>query len=207
MVYKILTWKILSDHADKSFETFFSTIKSITDRHAPLKKISLTERKLKLKLWSTKGILKSVNNKNKTYRKYCRTKDQNRKHELHTLFKQYRNSLNNIIKVSKANQFHLYFTSNKINLLKVWEGSKEIIHIKPKNKKRINYLRLNDTLCTEQTKIVNSFKVRLSPSKKKFLLFTSMIALQKCSKMLFISSQKLFSFSRYLNFCLDFLGM
>ena len=167
MVYKILTWKILSDHVDKSFETFFSTIKSIIDRHAPLKKIFLTERKLKLKPWLTKGILTSVNSKNKTYRKYCRTKDQNRKHELHTLFKQYRNSLHNIIKVSKANHFHQYFTTNKINLLKVWEGIKEIIHTKPKNKQRMNYLRLNGTLCTEQKKIANSLKVRLSPSKKK----------------------------------------
>ena len=84
-----------SDDVDKSFETFFSTIKSIIDRHAPLKKISLKELKLKLKPWLTKGILtSSVNNK-----KYCRVKDQNRKNELHALFKQYRNSLNNIIKV------------------------------------------------------------------------------------------------------------
>ena len=50
--------------------------------------------------------IKSINNKNKIYRKYCRAKDQNRKHELHTLFKQYRNSLNNVIKVSKANHYH-----------------------------------------------------------------------------------------------------
>ena len=75
----------------------FQNINSITDRHAPLKKMSLKEHKLKLKPWIKKGILTSINNKNKTYRKYCRAKDQNRKHELHTLFKQYRNSLNNII--------------------------------------------------------------------------------------------------------------
>ena len=75
------------------------------------------------------GILTSINNKNKTY---CRAKDQNRKHELHSLFKQYQNYLNNIIKVSKANHYHQYFTTNKKNLLKVWEGIKEIKHTKPK---------------------------------------------------------------------------
>ena len=42
---------------------------------------------------------------------------------------------------------------------------------------------------------------------KKAFLFASVIALQKWWKMLFISSQKLVSFSRYLNFCLDFLAM
>ena len=113
-----------SEDIDKSFETFFSNIKSITDRHAPLKKMSLKECKLKLEPWLTKGILTSINNKNKTYQKYCRAKDQNRKHELHTLFKQYQNSLNNIIKVSKINHYHQYSTTNKRNLLKVWEGIK-----------------------------------------------------------------------------------
>ena len=43
--------------------------------------------------------------------------------------------------------------------------------------------------------------------QKKNFLFVSMITLQKWWKMLFNSSLKLFSFSRYLNFCLDFLGM
>ena len=45
-----------SDDVDKSFETFFSTIKSIIDRHAPLNKMSLKERKLKFRPWLTKGI-------------------------------------------------------------------------------------------------------------------------------------------------------
>ena len=118
--------------------------------------MSLKERKLKLKSWLTKGILTSINNKNKTYRKYCRAKDQNRNHELHTLFKQYRHSLNNI---SKANHYHQYFTTDKRNLLKIWEGIKEIIHTKPKNKQSINSLRLNGTLCTERKKIANSLNM------------------------------------------------
>ena len=63
-----------SDNVDKSFETFFSTIKSVTDRHAPLKKMYLKEHKLTLKPWLMKGILTSVNNKNKTYQKHCRQK-------------------------------------------------------------------------------------------------------------------------------------
>ena len=41
---------------------------------------------------------------------------------------------------------------------------------------------------------------KLSPSKKNVIPSKMMIALQKWWKMLFISSQKVFSFSRYLNF-------
>ena len=117
--------------------------------------MSLKESKLKLKPWLTKGLLTSIDNKNKTYRKYCRAKGQNRKHELHTLFKQYQNSFNNMIKVSKATHCHQYFTTNKRNLLKVWEGIKEKIHTKPKSKQSINSLRPSGTLCTDQKKTAN----------------------------------------------------
>ena len=67
-----------------------------------MKKVSVKERKLRAKPWITKGILTSVNNKNKTYRKYCKAKNQARRDELHNLFKKYRNTINKIIKVSKA---------------------------------------------------------------------------------------------------------
>ena len=39
----------------------------------------------------------------------------------------------------------------------------------------------------------------------KFLFFHQMITIQKLWKMLFISSKKLFSFSRYSNFCISVL--
>ena len=42
---------------------------------------------------------------------------------------------------------------------------------------------------------------------KKIVLFVSTKALIKIMKMLFVSLRKLFSFSRYLNFCLDLLVM
>ena len=94
--------------------------------------MSLKGCKLNVKPWLMKGILTSINNKDKSYQKYCRAIDQNRKHVLHTLFKRYQNSLNNTIKVSKANHYHQCFTIEKRNLMKFLEESKEMIHTKPK---------------------------------------------------------------------------
>ena len=68
---------------DKSFESFITIVNSIIAEHAPLKKISVKERKPRAKPWITKGILTSINNKNKTYRKYCWAKNQTRRDELH----------------------------------------------------------------------------------------------------------------------------
>ena len=92
LIYKILAGTMFLKYIVKTLTNhlkLFLAQLTITDRHAPLQKMSLKEHKLKLMPWITKGILTSVNNKNKTYRKYCRAKDQNRTHELHTLFKQY----------------------------------------------------------------------------------------------------------------------
>ena len=105
----------------------------------------------------TKGTLTSINNKNKTYRKYCRAKKQTRRGELHNLFKKYRNSINNIIKVSKAKYYHQCFNINKRNLLKVWKGIMEIIHSKSNTGETVNSLRVNRSYSTKQNQIVNSF--------------------------------------------------
>ena len=87
--------------------------------HAPLKKISVKDRKLRAKPWTTKGMLTSISNKNKPYRKYCRAKNQTRRVELDKVFKKYRHSFNKIIKVSKAKCYHQYFNISKTTLLNV----------------------------------------------------------------------------------------
>ena len=110
--------EINNGDVDKSFESFITTVNSVIAEHAPLKKMSVKERKLKAKPWITKGILTSINNKNKIYQNYCRAKNQTRRDELNNFFKKYRNSINKIIKVSKAKHYHQYFNINKRNLLK-----------------------------------------------------------------------------------------
>ena len=66
--------------------------------------------------WITKGIPISINDKNKTHRKYCQLKNQTRRDKLQNLFKKCDNSFNKIIKVSKAKHYHQYFNINKRNL-------------------------------------------------------------------------------------------
>ena len=76
---------------------------------------------------------------------------------MHNLFKKHQNSINKIIKVSKAKNYHLYFNVNKRNLLKVWEGIKEIIHCKSNTGQTVNSLRINGSLSTNQNQIANLF--------------------------------------------------
>ena len=82
--------------------------------------------------WITKGILKSNEKKNRFYRKCIRTKNAAKKEELQNLFKSYRNFLNKIARLSKANHYKNFFEDNKNKLNKVWVGIKEIINTNKK---------------------------------------------------------------------------
>ena len=130
--------EVNNGNADKFFESFITIVNSIIAEHASLKKISIKDRKPRAKPRITKGTLTSINNKNKTNQRYCRAKNQTRRDELYNLFKKYRNSINKIIKDSKAKYYHQYFNINKIYLLKVWEEIKEIKHSKPNTGQTVN---------------------------------------------------------------------
>ena len=84
------------------------------------------------KTWITKGILKSIEKKNRIDRKCIRTKNTTKKEKLHNLFKSYRNSLNEIARLSKANHCKTFFEDNKNKLNKVWAGINKIININKK---------------------------------------------------------------------------
>ena len=101
-------------------------------KHAPLKTLTIQEKKLRLKPWITTGILTSVKTKNRIYRKFLRTKNTTTKQQLHDHFKYYRNNLTNITKASKAIYYKNFFEDNEGNLRKTWEGIREIISISKK---------------------------------------------------------------------------
>ena len=74
---------------DYSFETFNKKLNVILDKHAPFKKLPIQEEKLSKKLWITTGILNSIKNKNRLYRKVIRAKDPVRITNLCNKFKLY----------------------------------------------------------------------------------------------------------------------
>ena len=71
------------------------------------------------KPWITKAILKSVDKKNKIYRKCIRTKNATKKEKLYEIFKTYRNSIKKITKLSKASYYYQFFEEIKRKLNKV----------------------------------------------------------------------------------------
>ena len=57
------------------FDQFIHIFQTIINKHAPLRKLSRREKQLQAKPWITRGLLTSIKNKNRMFRKCYKCKD------------------------------------------------------------------------------------------------------------------------------------
>ena len=87
----------------------------------------------------------------------CRTKDLTKHKIIEQEFKTYKNNLLKLTKDWKFNHYNNYFQENRFNLLKTWEGIKDIINITKKSKNNINSTLVNGRDITGLAIIPNEF--------------------------------------------------
>ena len=129
-------------NANLSFNKFLDTLNMIIDR----------EFKRRYKPWITNGIIKSINRKNKLFNRYCKTKDLNVKEQVYNDYKLLRNSINELLRISKKS-----FYASYANIKKIWQGIKEIINIKSKNFNYPTSIEVNNNIITDPVEICNNF--------------------------------------------------
>ena len=105
--------KTNQNNPHQSFELFFQKLHQLFNKHCPKKKITKKQQKSLPKPWLTKGILKSIKVKNKTYKQFCKSTDPLKKNELHTKFKTYRNFIVKLTHQFKEDHCKSYFKNNK----------------------------------------------------------------------------------------------
>ena len=83
---------MISSNSDPNqmFDLFYIKLSGIIDAHIPIKKLSKQELKIKYKPWITRAIRVSIQEKNRIYKKYLKTKSA----YYHAKFKLYRNKIN-----------------------------------------------------------------------------------------------------------------
>ena len=101
-------------------------MKGLLDKHAPFKRVSKYQLKLKTKLCITAAIHKSVLVKNSLFKKYIKLKDPAKKTETHDKYKYYRNFLSTVIKKSKKNYIK-FFKTNMNNIKNTWKGIRNLV--------------------------------------------------------------------------------
>ena len=135
------------------FDSFYSTISEIIDKHIPVKQLSKKELKFQSKNWISPAMKVSIHVKNSLYKKYLKTKSS----YYHCKFKYYRNKLNHLLKISKRQYYNKYFLENINDSKRVWNGIKQIIHFKSPTNQRVVKIVKNDNAITDSHMIANAF--------------------------------------------------
>lgn len=137
---------------DDMFDSFYSNLNKIVDKHVPLKQLSKKEIKISCKPWITKGLRTSIRKKKKLYVKFMKTKLR----YYETKYKIYRNKLSKLVKVSKK-KYYDFFLENSNNIKNIWKGIKQIITLKPQKTNLPTKLVTGDSILTDSKSIANAF--------------------------------------------------
>ena len=147
------------EDVNKQFQDFYFKLEGCVDRHAPLKKLTPKEIKLKQKPWIDKDLNKMIKIKNKLFN---RKKRQPTNENVNKLYKLFRNRVNRELTKSKKNYYDKYFEENNNNSKKVWEGIRSIITIKNPKGSSISQLKIDEKTIDDPKEIaetVNNFFV------------------------------------------------
>ena len=121
--------EINPNNFNKIFSDFIEVIITHIDHHAPLKKVSRKQLKLKLKPWITTGLLTSIKHKQKLYKSHFLHGDT----EQIKIYKKYANKLNKVKFLSKQLYFENQLNSFQGNAYCTWKVIKSLLSSPQKN--------------------------------------------------------------------------
>ena len=137
-----------------AIKKFLQIIIDATNKHAPLKKLSRKEMKLKSKPWITKGLLKSISTKNKLFQQCYKQNNP----FLVAEYKSYLNTLTKIKEIAKRNYYQNELATHRGDLAKQWKIIIEIICHKKASNEVISMLTDHHKCnITDKVKIANLF--------------------------------------------------
>ena len=152
-----LNFEYLNDNqsdVNGKFNRFLGDLDKIIRKHAPLKKLTKRNLKLRNKPWINSKIQKLMRLRDKYLKQVRKESDP----ATIILYKQFRNRVANELKESKTNYFHNYFNKNSKNMKLLWTGIKSIISIKNSRVSVINKLKdANGNLTSDSATMATVF--------------------------------------------------
>ena len=142
-----------STDLDGKFQHFQDKILESINKHAPLKKLSNKQAKLRKKPWITSGILKSISMKNKLYKRFLKSKDN----FWYQRYKYYRDMLNRLIRKSKSNYYKDYFENCRNNAKKTWKGINDLLGKTSKKNSSGISIKIGNSIIDNQKTVANNF--------------------------------------------------
>ena len=94
------------------FNSFFTSISNLIDKHVPLIKSTRKQRNLNIKTWVTQGLLTSMKIRDKFFKDFHKSTEPELKVYLHGKYKFYRNRIVSLRRLSKKLYFNDFLISN-----------------------------------------------------------------------------------------------
>ena len=152
----VQNWCYSHDNVNESFNDYIKLEASL-DRHAPFKKLTPKEIKIKNKPWLSTEILKLIKIRNKIFaRKKRKPENDNCKR----LYNSLRNRVNREIKKSKKKYYADYFNEHVKDIKKPWEGITKIVNLK-KNSNRTTQLNLGGKIIDNDKEIATNLQLTI----------------------------------------------
>lgn len=145
--------KLNGVNVDEDYNVFNETFTKLYDECIPLKKCSVNRKKEPLSPWITKGLLKSINNKNKLYKKYKKIPNDENLQK----YKMYRNKLDSLIRKSKRQYFENKFNKSKNDMQKTWKTINNITGRNKQQKVQSQFVNSDGEKITNPQTISNDF--------------------------------------------------
>ena len=96
-----------------ALKSSFVLLNKCLNGHASLKTISQKEERALQKSWVTNGFKKSINVRDKLYKKMIKQKDATLKNQYQMFYKRYRRKIVDLLKITKKVYYKKYFLENK----------------------------------------------------------------------------------------------
>ena len=109
--------QLINEDVNESINNVISALQTLSDKHAPVKKLSSKKIKQSAKPWLSDSILRSIKRRQQMFKTHFLNKDLNKV----KFYKAYNNKLNRLKDVAKKRYFQEQFKLNSENLKTTWK--------------------------------------------------------------------------------------
>jgi Skp family chaperone for outer membrane proteins len=130
----------------EAYQTFYNKFTDIFRTTIPIKQVcNDSYKKQSSTPWLTKGILTSIDNKNKMYKNLRVNGDIS----LELKYKKFKNKLGNLLRQTEKNYYKSLLDKDKNNLSKMWKTLNQVINWKKKTLQNTTFKHNNRIICND----------------------------------------------------------
>ena len=144
---------VVQQNPNDAFDAFAGEYQRHFENCFPLKSNKRNSVAKSKSPWITRGLLVSIRKKNNLYKKYLANPTPFRDSQ----YKQHKNKLNHVLRISKKSYYDKQFELAKNDLKKTWKLINEVTNLKSKKPLLSSLFKSNGATITDPTEIANGF--------------------------------------------------